>query len=66
MQIIEMLGHIFSKSRHEYSQSAPRKQLSIHGHQKIVLAIIEAKPEEARDLMAAHLCEIRELVRSPN
>jgi len=63
-QTVELLGHIFSKSRHAYSQSAHRNRLSIQGHQKIVTAIQEAKPEAARDSMAAHLCEIRELVLS--
>ena len=66
LQIVELLGHIFIKSRHEYSLSAHRKRLSLHGHQKIVKAIQEAKPEEARKLMSAHLCEIREIVLSPN
>jgi GntR family transcriptional repressor for pyruvate dehydrogenase complex len=66
LQVVELLGHIFSKSRHEYSQSTHRKRLSIQGHKKIVEAIKEAKPKEARNLMAGHLCEIRELVLSPN
>jgi len=66
LQIAELLGHIFSKSRHEYSQSAHRNRLSIQGHQEIVKAIQEAKPKAARDLMAAHLCTIRKLVLSPN
>jgi len=66
LQIVELLGHIFLKSRHEYSLSAHRKRLSLHGHQKIAKAIQEAKPEQARDLMSAHLREIRELVLSSN
>lgn len=66
VQIIQLLAHIFLKSRHEYSQSTHRKRLSIQGHQKIVTAIQEAQPKAARDLMAAHLSTIRELVLSPN
>ena len=66
LQIVELLGHIFSKSRHEYSQSAHRNRLSIEGHQQIVKAIQEGKPKATRDLMAAHLNTIREIVLSPN
>jgi GntR family transcriptional repressor for pyruvate dehydrogenase complex len=66
LQIVELLGHIFSKSRHEYSQSDHRSRLSIQGHRKIVKAIQEAKPKAARDSMAAHLSKIRKLVLSPN
>ena len=66
LQVVELLGHIFLKSRHEYSQSAHRRRLSIEGHRKIVTAIQEAQPEAARDLMAAHLKTIREVVLSPD
>jgi GntR family transcriptional repressor for pyruvate dehydrogenase complex len=66
LHIVELLEQIFSKSRHEYSQSAHRKRLSIQGHQKIVKAIQESNPSGARDLMAAHLGSIRELVVTPN
>lgn len=66
LQIVELLGNLFSKSRHADSQSTHRHRLSIHGHQKIVKAIQDAKPEAARDLMAAHLSTIREFVLSPN
>lgn len=62
LQIVERLGHLFSRSRHEYSQSAHRRRLSIRGHRKIVAAIQDAHAEAARDLMAAHLREIREYV----
>ena len=65
LHIVELLNHIFLKSRHEYSLSSHRKRLSLHGHQKIATAIQKGKPEQARDLMSAHLCEIRELVLSP-
>ena len=41
LQIVELLGHIFSKSRHEYSQSANRHRLSVEGHRQIVKAIQE-------------------------
>lgn len=66
LQIVELLGHIFLKSRHEYSQSAHRNRLSLLGHQEILKAIQEAKPKAARDLMAAHLNTIRDLVLSSN
>jgi len=66
LQIVELLGHIFSKSRHAYSQSVHRNRLSVKGHQEIAAAIQEAKPQAARDLMAAHLRAIRELVLSSN
>lgn len=66
LHIVEFLGQIFSKSRHAYSHSTHRKRLSIQGHQEIVKAIEESNPKAARDLMAAHLGEIRELVLSSN
>ena len=66
LQIVELLGHIFSKSRHADSQSPHRSRLSIQGHQAIVEAIKDANPKAARDLMAAHLGTIREFVLSPD
>lgn len=66
LEIVKLLGHIFSKSRQPYSQSVPRRKLSIQGHQEIVRAIQQKKPEAARESMAAHLSAIRKLVRSPD
>ena len=65
LQIVELLGHIFSKSRHAESRSAHRQRLSIQGHRKIVEAVKNAAPKAARDLMTAHLSTIREFVLSP-
>ena len=65
-QIVELMGHIFSKSRHEYYQSTHRNRLSIQGHQKIIAAILEANTQAATNSMTAHLREIRELVLSPD
>lgn len=64
--VVELLEHIFSKSRHEYSQGARRNRLSIQGHQEIVKAVKGAKPEAASALMAAHLSTIRKFVLSQN
>jgi GntR family transcriptional regulator, transcriptional repressor for pyruvate dehydrogenase complex len=64
LHIVEVLGHIFSKSRHAHSQSPHRQELSIQGHQQIAKAIVEERPEAARDLMAGHLRTIREFVLS--
>ncbi len=66
LETVKLLGHIFSKSRQPYSQSDPRRKLSIQGHREIVRAIQQGNPEAARESMAAHLSAIRKLVRSPN
>ena len=64
LQLVELLGHVFSKSRHEYAQSAHRRRLSLQGHREIVNAVMDADPEAARALMAAHLNAIRDVVLS--
>lgn len=64
LQVVELLGHIFLRSRDEYSQSPDRRRLSIKGHQGIVKAIKELDSKTAKELMADHLSEIRKLVLS--
>ena len=64
LQVVELLGHIFLRSRHEYSQSPDRRRLSIKGHQEIVMAIKASDSKAAKELMADHLNEIRKHVLS--
>ena len=66
LQVTELLGHIFLKSRHEYSQSPRRNQLSIKGHQEIINAVVKGNPTAAKKLMANHLKAIRNHVISSN
>jgi len=62
LQVVELLGYIFLKSRHEFSQSLHRNRLSIKGHRKIFKAIKDANSIAARELMTDHLNAIRQLV----
>ena len=66
LQVIELLDHIFLKSRHESSQSPHRNRMSLKGHQEILKAVIDEDPKTARKLMTGHLNAIRELVISSN
>jgi GntR family transcriptional repressor for pyruvate dehydrogenase complex len=66
LQIVELLGHVFSKSRHEYAQSTHLHRLSLQGHLDIVKAVSDGDPEAARECMAAHLNTIRDYVLSPD
>ncbi|MCB2149041.1 MAG: FadR family transcriptional regulator [Deltaproteobacteria bacterium] len=64
LQVIELLDHIFLKSRHAYSQSPHRNRLSIQGHQEIIKAVKKGDPTTAKELMADHLKAIKKLVIS--
>lgn len=66
LQVVELLDHIFLKSRHAYSQSPQRNRLSLKGHREIVKAVKSADSNTARQLMADHLTAIRNLVISSN
>lgn len=66
LQVVELLGQIFLKSRHVYSQNPDRNRLSVKGHQEILEAVKDADSEAAKKLMADHLSSIRELVVSSN
>ena len=66
LQVIELLDHIFLKSRHEYSQSPHRNRLSIQGHQEIIKAVKMGDPTTAKELMTDHLKAIGNLVISSN
>jgi len=66
LQVVALLGHVFKKSRHEYSQSPRRNQLSVKGHQEIIKAVKNGDPAVAQELMAEHLNAIRNLVISSN
>ena len=41
LQVVELLDHIFLKSRHAYSQSPQRNQTFLKGHQEILKAVKE-------------------------
>ena len=66
LQVVELLDHIFLKSRHAYSQSPQRNRLSLKGHQEILKAVINKDSRTARKLMTGHLNAIRELVIPSN
>ncbi len=64
LEVVELLDHIFLKSRHAYSLRQQRNRLSLKGHQEILKAIKNKDSKTARELMTGHLNEIRELVIS--
>lgn len=64
LQVVELIGHILLKSRHEHSQSPYRNKLSIKGHKKILNTIKNGDSKAANKLMADHLQTIRALVIS--
>lgn len=64
LEVVELLDHIFLKSRHAYSLRPQRNRLSLKGHQEILKAVKNKDSKTARELMTGHLNEIRELVIS--
>ena len=66
LQVVELLDHIFLKSRHAYSQRPQRNRLSLKGHQQILKAVKNKDSRTARKLMTGHLNAIRELVIPSN
>ncbi len=66
LQVVELLDHIFLKSRHAYWQRPQRNRLSLKGHQEIFKAVKNEDSKTARELMTGHLNAIRELLIPSN